>query len=42
MPNNQCVPLSRPALDKFTALERAGTVRSVYTNADVTIYEVSG
>ncbi|HST89456.1 MAG TPA: DUF2298 domain-containing protein [Ktedonobacterales bacterium] len=42
MPSNQCVPLPRAALEKFTALERAGTLRSVYTNADVTIYEVSG
>ena len=40
--NGACVPMDSGAVAKFQTLENDGTIRSVYTNADVTIYEVAG
>jgi uncharacterized membrane protein len=40
-PNGACVTMSQPAIAKFQTLAQAGLIRVVYTNPDVTIYEVA-
>jgi uncharacterized membrane protein len=40
--NNACVPMSARAQAKFQTLAAQGMLRSVYTNPDVTIFEVQG
>jgi YYY domain-containing protein len=37
-----CVPMSAAAIAKFQILAAQGVLRAVYTNSDVTIYEVRG
>ncbi len=40
--NDQCVPMPAAAVDKFSTLERAGAIHTVYDKDGVVIYEVTG
>lgn len=39
---NDCMPMSATALEKFTTLTHAGVLRPVYASGDVVIYQVVG
>ena len=40
--NGACVPMDPGAIAKFQTLEANGMIHAVYSNSDVTIYEVTG
>jgi uncharacterized membrane protein len=39
--DNQCVPMTGPAIDKFHELENSGRIHAVYSNQDVVIFQVA-